>query len=104
MSKPCHYPHFTDEDIEAHRGKVDRKDDRKSKGRKDSEEGTRREGRKADTYASIFLIQNSHSWLFPLTGICPETNACKLCDVSFHSEPLNKHFLPLPPPQFPSVP
>ena len=42
---------------------------------------------------------------FPLTGIGPGTNACKLCDVSsFLSEPLNKHFLPLPPPQLPSVP
>ena len=54
----------TDEDIEAHRGKVDRKDDRKSKGRKDSGEGTRREGRKADICIN-FLNSKQPFMAFP---------------------------------------
>lgn len=98
LGKYCHYLHFTDEGTEAQRGEVDRKDDRKGKGRKNRGKGGGRQGRKkTGRCTSVFSTAIHGLWLWlVLAQRLMHVNS----DRSFHPEPPNKRFLALAHPHF----
>lgn len=63
LGKYCHYLHFTDEGTEAQRGEVDRKDDRKGKGRKNRGNGGREAGQKEDRQVYISFLNSEQPFM-----------------------------------------